>query len=215
MPKKALMVWGGWDGHTPKQSTDRFVPFLEAQGYEVVLKDSLDAYADKALMDSLDLIVQCWTMGTLSKEAWEGLDAAVKRGVGLAGWHGGLCDSFRSHCSYQWMTGGQFLGHPGNVKDYRVDVTNWADPIMAGIKSFSIKSEQYYMLTDPANVVLATTTFDGVHDENSQGVVMPTIWKKRWGAGRVFYSALGHVAADFDVPEARIIMERGMLWASR
>lgn len=215
MPKKALMVWGGWDGHTPKQSCDRFLPFLQQQGYEVVVKDSLAAYADADLMGSLDLIIQSWTMGKLEKEQWEGLDKAVSSGVGLAGWHGGLCDSFRGHCSYHWMTGGQFLSHPGNIKDYRVDITNWSDPITEGLKSFTIKSEQYYMLVDPANVVLATTTFDGVHHEQSQGVVMPTVWKKRWGKGRVFFSALGHVAADFDVPEARILMERGMLWASR
>lgn len=215
MPKKALMVWGGWDGHTPKQSTDRFLPFLQQHGYEVTVKDSLEAYTDAALMGSLDLIVQCWTMGQLSKEAWEGLDKAVQSGVGLAGWHGGLCDSFRSHCSYQWMTGGQFVSHPGNIKSYDVHITNWADPITEGLSDFTMQSEQYYMLTDPANVVLATSTFDGVHDANSKGVVMPTVWKKRWGKGKVFYNALGHVAADFDVPEARIMTERGMLWASR
>jgi type 1 glutamine amidotransferase len=180
----------------------------------VVVSDSLESYADAALMDSLSLIVQCWTMGQLSDAQWKGLDGAVKRGVGFAGWHGGAGDSFRGHIDYQWMTGGQFLAHPGGIIDYEVHVTAWDDPIMAGIGDFRLRSEQYYMLVEPSNFVLATTTFDGVHDPLRKGVVMPVAWKRRWGQGRVFYSAIGHVDADFDVPQARTIMERGLLWAS-
>ncbi len=213
--KKALMVWGGWDGHTPKESVDRFVPFLKKNGFDVVVKDTLEAYADKALMTGVNLIVQCWTMGTLSNEAWQGLNEAVRSGVGLAGWHGGLCDSFRGHIDYQWMTGGQFLGHPGNIIDYEIRIDNFDDPVTNGLKDFTIKSEQYYMLVEPSNLVLASTVFDGVHDPLRKGVSMPTVWKRRWGNGKVFFSALGHVAADFDVPEARTIMERGLLWAAK
>ncbi len=177
--KKALMVWGGWDGHTPKESIDRFVPFLKKNGFEVVVKDTLEAYADKSLMSGVNLIVQCWTMGTLSAEAGAGLNDAVRAGVGLAGWHGGLCDSFRGNIDYQWMTGGQFLGHPGNIMDYEVHIENWDDPVTAGIKDFKIKTEQYYMMVDPSNLVLATAVFDGVHDPLRKGVAMPTVWKRR------------------------------------
>jgi type 1 glutamine amidotransferase len=215
MTKQALVVWGGWDGHQPKPCVDRFIPFLQQNGFAVAVHDKLDVYADAAVMGRLDLIVQCWTMGQLSKEQWGGLSAAVNGGCGLAGWHGGLCDSFRGHTDYLAMTGGQFLAHPGGIIDYEVHIDSWDDPIVAGIKDFRMKSEQYYMATDPGNLVLASTTFDGVHDALRKGVVMPTVWKRRWGKGRVFYSALGHVAADFDVPEARTIMERGLLWAAR
>ena len=48
-----------------------------------------------------------------------------------------------------------------------------------------------------------------------EGVVMPVVWKRHHDAGRVFYSALGHVAKEFEVPEMRTLFERGMLWASR
>lgn len=213
--KKALMVWGGWAGHEPKQCVERFAPFLHRAGFEVAISDSLDSYADRALMGSVDLIVQCWTMGKLAKEQWQGLRDAVASGVGLAGWHGGLCDSFREHTEYQFMTGGQWVAHPGNIIEYEVHITDFDDPITAGLDDFRMRSEQYYLHTDPSNVVLATTTFSGDVHPWIKGATIPAAWKRRWDRGRIFYSALGHVASDFDVPEARAIVERGMLWASR
>ncbi len=213
--RRALVVHGGWDGHEPLASTTIFADWLATQDFEVVRSDTLDSYADAALMGSVDLIVQCVTMSKISKEQWQGLNAAVSAGVGLAGWHGGLCDSFREHTEYQFMTGGQWVAHPGGIIDYRVDVTAWDDPITAGITGFHMQSEQYYMHTDPGNRVLATTTFTGEHAPLAAGTVMPQVWKRRWGKGKVFYSALGHVAKDFNVPEARTIMQRGLLWAAR
>ncbi len=214
--KKALMVWGGWDGHEPKKTTDRFVPFLQKSGFEVVIRDSLDAYQDSALMGSLSLIVQCWTMGQMTEPQSKGLWAALDNGVGFSGWHGGMGDAFRQDLGYQWMVGGQFVGHPGNRIDYDVHITTWDDPVVAGIKDFRMKqTEQYYMLVDPSNLVLANTTFSGEHQPYTAGVVMPVVWKKRWGKAKVFYSSLGHDDKDFDILEARTIQERGMLWAAR
>jgi type 1 glutamine amidotransferase len=213
--KKALMVWGGWDGHEPRKGVDRFAPWLESQGYEVRISDTLDVYADVEALKALDLIVPIWTMGTIQPEQERGLLEAVKSGVGLAGWHGCMCDSFRNNTEYQFMTGGQWVAHPGNIVTYTVNVTKPEDPIMEGIRDFTMRSEQYYMHTDPSNEVLATTTFSGEVCDWIAGTVMPVVWKRRWGKGRVFYSSLGHVNADFDVPEAETIQRRGMLWASR
>ena len=136
-------------------------------------------------------------------------------GVGFGGWHGGMGDSFRNHPDYQFIVGGQWVAHPGGVIDYRVNITNHADPITAGLEDFDMHSEQYYMHVDPSNEVLATTTFDGEILPWIKGTVMPVAWKRQWGAGKVFYSSLGHVAKDFDVPEAREIVRRGLLWAAR
>ena len=215
--KRALMVWGGWEGHEPKQCVEIFAPFLREQGYDVKIADSLDVYCDLSLMKELSLIVPVWTMGTITKEQLAGLMDAVHAGTGLAGWHGGMADSFRNACDYQFMVGGQWVSHPGNIIDYTVNITNHDDPITKGIADFKMHSEQYYMHVDPSNEVLATTTFSG-NEGNVPwiaGTVMPVVWKRRWGNGRIFYSSLGHVAADFDVPEAREIVHRGMLWASR
>lgn len=213
--KRALIVWGGWEGHEPKQCAEIFAPWLQSQGYEVIVSNTLDTYTDKELMQSLNLIVPIWTMGTITPEQEAGLLDAVRSGVGIAGWHGGMGDSFRNNTEYQFMVGGQWVAHPGNIIDYEVNIIKPEDPIVAGLSDFKMHSEQYYMHVDPSNEVLATTTFSGEYCEWIAGTVMPVVWKRRYGKGRVFYSSLGHVAKDFEVPEALEIMKRGMLWASR
>jgi type 1 glutamine amidotransferase len=213
--KSALFVWGGWEGHEPKQCVDIFAPFLQQQGYSVAISDTLDAYLDTTTMQALDLVVQVYTMSDITREQLQGLQEAVAGGVGLAGWHGGLADSFRQSTDYQFMVGGQWVAHPGGVIDYEVNITDHDDPITAGLQDFKMHSEQYYMHVDPSNEVLATTTFGGEHAPWIAGCTMPVVWKRRWGAGKVFYCSLGHVAKDFDVPEARQIVQRGLLWASR
>lgn len=213
--KKALFVCGGWEGHEPEKCARIFAPFLEDNGYEVEISTSLDSYLDEHKMRSLDLIVPIWTMGKISDEQAQGLIAAVEAGTGLAGWHGGMADSFRESIDYQFMVGGQWVAHPGNIIDYEVNITDHEDPITADLRDFEMHSEQYYMHVDPSNKVLATTTFSGEHTPWIEGAVIPVVWKRQWGEGRIFYSSLGHVAKDFDVPEAKTLIERGMLWASR
>ncbi len=213
--KRVLVVWGGWEGHQPKQCVDLFVPWLKAQGFEVEVSDTLDAYLDAAKLKRTELIVQAVTMGKITPEQEKGLLSAVRAGTGLAGWHGGIADSFRSNPEYEFMVGGSWAAHPGGIIDYQVNITRHDDPITRGLADFRMRSEQYYMLVDPGTEVLATTTFAGEPLPAIKGVVMPVVWKKLYGQGRVFNTTLGHSAADFDVPQAREIVQRGMLWAAR
>lgn len=212
--KKILYVYGGWDGHEPRQSVDLFVPWLESEGAEVIVSGTLDSYLDKELMLSLDLVIQIWTMGTITNEQEKGLLDAIKSGVGLAGWHGGTGDSFRNNVAYQFMVGGQWVAHPGGVIDYSVKVINQEDPITAGFNDFDMHSEQYYMHIDPNVKVLATTEFSGEHASWIEGCIIPTVWKKYHGEGRVFYSSLGHVMKDFEGQEVLEIMKRGIRWVA-
>jgi len=214
--KKALVTWGGWDGHEPKQCSEIVISILRNEGYQVNVFNTLDCYVDRENMMSLDLIIPLWTMSEITKEQEDGLLEAVKSGVGIAGWHGGMGDSFRNNTEYQWMVGGQWVAHPGGIVEYEVNIVKKNDPIVAGITDFKMHSEQYYMHVDPSNEVLATTTFSSEHIEWIEGCVMPVIWKRMWGKGRVFYSSLGHNASDFNrVPEIGEIVRRGMLWASK
>lgn len=212
--KKALIVWGGWHGHEPEQCSIIVRDMLQRNGFDVRVETQTSVFADPALAE-LDLIVPIFTMSKIEKDEAINLSAAVRGGVGLAGFHGGMGDAFRDSVEYQFMTGGQWVAHPGNVIDYRVNITQPQDPVMAGLSDFAYRSEQYYMHVDPSNNVLATTTFTGDHAEWIDGVVMPVVWKRRHGQGRVFYSALGHVSAEFQVHEMRTLFERGMLWAAR
>ena len=209
------MVWGGWAGHEPKQCVDIFEPYLREQGYDVEVSDTLEVYTDERKMKALDLIVPAYTQGEITREQETGLLVAVNGGVGIAGWHGGMGDSFRNNVNYQFMVGGQWVAHPGGIIDYDVEIIDRHDPITAGLPDFHMKSEQYLMHVDPSNQVLAVTNFGGENCPWIEGTIMPVVWKRMWGAGKVFYSSLGHVAKDFEVPEVRIIVERGMLWASK
>lgn len=217
MKKKALIVHGGWDGHEPKDVAHIFKGILEEDDFEVEVSDTLDAYADADKLMGLDLIVPHWTMGEIKQQYVNNISAAVMSGVGLAGCHGGMCDSFRKNVDWQFMTGGNWVAHPGNDGvEYMVNIKHSSSPLLEGMEDFKVVSEQYYLHVDPAVEVLATTRFpvaDGPHKLN-KAVDMPVVWTKRWGNGRVFYSSLGHVANIIAMPEVSLIMKRGFNWAA-
>jgi len=204
----ALIVYGGWENHEPEPVARVLAGWLGDNGVNVELSDSLEPLGDADRLAKLDLLVVHWTMGELSKQAGKTVAAAVGDGLGLAGMHGGLADAFRGSIHWNHVVGGQFVAHPGGIKDFRVHVVDHADPITAGVGHFDMHSEQYYLHVDPVNHVLATTTFE------HNGCTMPVVWKRTYGRGRVFYCSLGHVAAELEVPEFRTIMTRGMLWAA-
>jgi hypothetical protein len=217
--REAIIVWGGWAGHEPEQGAHIVADVLKENGFRVRLENSTRALADPAIA-KMSLVVPIFTMSTIEKDEVANLANAIESGVGLGGYHGGMCDAFRNATDYQFMCGGQYVAHPGDEAkdwyvDYTVNVTRPDDPIMKGIKDFPYRSEQYYMHVDPSNEVLATTTFSGEYGDWIEGVVMPVVWKRRYGKGRVFYSSLGHVAKEFEVPEMKTILTRGLLWAAR
>lgn len=228
--RRALVVRGGWEGHVPVEATDRFIPYLESNGFAVRIEDTPEVYADAALMTDTDLVLQCWTMGTASDAAVTGLSAAVASGTGLAGWHGGIAASFKSRSDYLHLVGGSFACHPardpahltGDPTDY--DVTHTVNvvpeqaehPIVAGLADFELTTEQYWVLSDDYNDVLATTTQAArPGDPWHRPVVSPAVWTRSWGEGRVFVATPGHDLDVLDHPTVRTLIERGLLWASR
>ena len=215
--KKILIFQGGWDGHDPVGVSERFANILAEEGYDVELYDSLECLTDAEKLCTYDLIVPCWTMGEIPTEYTKNVCLAVSRGTGLAGCHGGMCDAFRIDTDWQFLTGGQFVAHPGNHIEHTVNIIPSSSPITEGIKDFSLYSEQYYMHVDPAIEVLATTRVpltNGYHAAN-KSCDMPVAWTKYWGLGRVFYLSVGHNAEVFrDTPEAELLMKRGMIWAA-
>jgi len=217
MGKKALIVWGGWDGHEPEPVSKVFEKTLEQEGFEVAVSDSLASLEDVEKLKGLHLIVPVVTMSEISREQVAAVNVAVANGTGIAGCHGGMCDSFRTSVEWQFITGGNWVSHPGgDGVEYVVNIKQSSSPIVTGLNDFKVKSEQYYLHVDPAVEVLATTRFPTVtwfHSSNG-AVDMPVVWTKRWGVGRVFYNSLGHHADIFDIPEALELMRRGFLWAA-
>ena len=215
--KKALIFRGGWEGHEPKLVSERFARLLEKNGICAEIYEGTDCLTERDLMQ-YELIVACLTMGDLPKECAKAVSAAVAHGVGLAGCHGGMCDAFRQSTEWQFITGGQWVAHPGNDGvEYTVHICPVDHPVTEGLTDFTVRSEQYYLHIDPAIEVLATTRIvrvDGHHTTNKL-VDMPVAWTKYWGAGRVFYCSLGHHDDVFEkFPAAELLMERGMCWAA-
>lgn len=219
MGKRALIFYGGWDGHEPKLTSRRFARLLEKHGYEVTLSNKLKCLAKLERLMEYDLLVSCWTMGEIKPKYVDNVVKAVAAGVGLAGCHGGMCDSFRENTQWQFITGGQWVSHPGgDGTEYTVNICPGDNPITAGLEDFPVCSEHYYLHIDPAIEVLATTRFPSpavpYYHISNKPVDMPVVWTKYWGNGRVFYTSLGHHDDVFDKsPNAEIMMERGLVWA--
>ncbi len=228
--RSALVVRGGWEGHQPVEATDMFVPHLEANGFSVRIEGSPKVYADAAYMAGVDLIVQCMTMSTIEKDELAGLTAAVASGTGLAGWHGGIADSYRNSSDYLHLIGGQFACHPPKAAEerrgeqadyfipYRVAMRPEAadHPITQGIADFDLVTEQYWVLTDEYIDVLATTTLAAREfDPWLRPVTSPAIWTRQWGKGRVFVCTPGHNVDVLEQPDVTTIIERGLTWAAR
>ncbi len=212
--KKVLIVYGGWPGHKPALFAEIASELLRKEGAEVTLSDTVEIYANEEMMSQMDLIIQSVTMDKIGKEQIKGLVKAVKGGAGFAGAHGGFCDSFRSNTEYQFMTGAQFVAHPGGQIDYTVNITSAEDAITKGIEDFQTKTEKYYMHVDPNVKVLASTTFTGEHADWIDGAVMPVVWKKYHGDGRIFCIALGHDPEEFHEAAAQQLLMNGLRWAS-
>jgi len=215
--QKALIIWGGWEGHQPREVAEIFREDLAKAGFQVQVENRLEILSESDLKQ-FALICPIRTMDEIRPEDVKAVDDAVQSGVGLGGCHGGMCDAFRNSTEWQFITGGQWVAHPGNdgVR-YTVNITDKDHPICQSISDFEVVSEQYYMHVDPANHVLATTRFpivDGPHTPNGK-VDMPVVWTRMWGKGRVFYSSLGHQANVIDHGPAREINRRGLLWAAK
>lgn len=158
MAKKALIVYGGWEGHDPDKVAAAYKDILEDENFEVEVSDTLDAFADEEKLMGLNLIIPCWSHGTITREQHTPVIKAVASGVGIAGCHGGMCDSFHDCQDWQLMTGGQWVSHPnGQHARFKVHYVDNQHPITEGCEDFWTESEHYYLLVDPAVHVLANT----------------------------------------------------------
>jgi type 1 glutamine amidotransferase len=214
---KALVTWGGWEGHEPEKVGPMFADWLRETGMEVTLTDSLACFDDVEALKAYDLIVPVWTMSKIEKQQALNACAAVAAGTGIAGCHGGMCDAFRENVDWQFMTGAQWVAHPGNDGvEYGVRIVS-DDPLVTSVGDFTVKTEQYYLHVDPAVRVHAVCDFpvvEGPHSVNGP-VAMPVVFTKGYGAGRVYYNALGHQKNVIDHGPAAELMRRGLLWAAR
>lgn len=216
--RKALLVSGGWEGHAPRDAAEEMAPDIKALGFEVTLEESLEPYADEEYLCSFDVIIQNWTMGEILPDELRGLSHAVQKGTGLTGWHGGVVDSFRMATDYLQMVGAQFAAHPGDSVPYTVTFApeHSEHPIITGLNAFDVTTEQYWMLTDSLNTILAQTVIPKTaEDPWPRPVETPVAWTRQWGKGRIFVNTIGHEVQELRIPEVRAMVLRGISWVAR
>jgi uncharacterized protein len=188
-------------------------------GFEV--DEINDPYRLDADLTGYDLIVVGWTQALttedLPERAEQRLLEAVRQGTGFAGWHG-MTAAFRASLPYNFLCGAAFVEHPGGEGvevPYEVRIVDHDHEVTRGVEDFTVASEQYYMLMDPAVHVLATTTFSGEHLPWLDGVEMPAAYVKNWGEGRVFYVSVGHLPENLEAPQMTRLVRQGLAWAAR
>jgi uncharacterized protein len=216
---RVLFLSGGWPGHHPREVA------RWAGGVMSDLAFEIDTIEDPHLLDQdlrpYDLIVIGWTQAMttedLTDSAEERLHEAVRTGTGLAGWHG-MAASFRASLRFSLLAGASFLDHPGGEGvpvPYEIRIVDHDHPVTKGVNDIKIASEQYYMHVDPSAHVLATTTFSGEHWPWANGVVMPAVYVRQWGEGRVFYASPGHDPSELRIPDVERLIGQGLNWAAR
>jgi hypothetical protein len=207
--KIAWILTGGWEGHQPGRAAAIISEMLTPHGFDVTVCTSLDVLQDESALREVDLIVPNWTQGQIARPLLTNWLTAVREGgTGVAGMHGGMGDAFRTEPPYQEMVGGQWVSHPGGEgATYSIQISDPTHPLTEGVPEFTVTTEQYYMHVDPVISVHATTRFGDV--------VMPVVWTKHFGRGRIFYCSIGHRPELLLRPELATMMTRGLLWAAR
>ena len=212
--KNVLVVWGGWDGHQPEVFANLVEKWLISQKSNYKIYNGVEVYDNFEELIQYDLIIQSITMGEISEKGASNLIKAVSNGVGIAGAHGGLGDSFRNNPNYQFMIGGQWVSHPGGKVNFKVNFLD--NELTKGLNDFEIYSEQWYVHYDPNIEIIANTTFTYDFFSWIDGVVMPVAWKKTFDKGKIFYTSIGHDPMEFEKhPDAWRLLTRGFTWATR
>ncbi len=208
----AWILTGGWSGHDPEGVAAWSAERLAALSVSAEVVRDLDALDDAAALDGLALLVPNWSWGSLSPSQETALVTAVERGLGLVGTHGGMGDTSRASLKYQWLVGGQFVAHPGDLYPHRVTFDP-GSPLLGDLPPVELITERYVMLIDPAVSVHARLTFGADPMPWLDGVQVPVAWTRRWGEGRVGYLSVGHTVDDLRVPAIVTAFERLADWA--
>ena len=119
-----------------------------------------------------------------------------------------------------------FTGHPmmPQFQSATVLVEQPADPIMADHNPAWLREDEWYSFADSpraADVKILATLDEQSYKPEAFGASLrmgadhPIIWKHCAGAGRVFYSAMGHTAESYAEARYLQVLERALAWAAR
>jgi uncharacterized protein len=172
-----------------------------------VLERSLDAYAAVVFLSTSGEV--------LTPPGRARLAAYVEAGGGFVGVHAAACTE------YDWPYYGELLGarferHPA-YQPGRVVVEDRDHPATRNLPpAWQFTDEWYDFRTNPRGSVRVLARADETsYQGGGMGDDHPLVWCREQGAGRVFYTALGHAADAYADPGFRAHLRGGIDWAAR
>jgi type 1 glutamine amidotransferase len=230
-PRKRLLVIGEEKGYRHEAVTHAMVTIArlgrDAGLWDTVIRTDTEAltktkleYNAKTLNDFDGVLF--YTGGTLEMDDQKKADFLSfvhDDGKGFIGIHSAAI-TFTQWPPYGEMLGGYYDEHPWNTFDAPIVVEDAAFPGMQSwkpsftltdeiyqIKMFSRANTRVLMRLDPSKLDLKNPR---VHRTDRDFAVA---WAKMYGKGRVFYSTLGHVEANWDRPEMQAMMTGAITWS--
>ncbi|ALV32640.1 ThuA domain-containing protein [Streptomyces sp. CdTB01] len=145
----------------------------------------------------------------------ERLAAYVEGGGGFAGVHAAACTEY-DWPYYGALLGARFDRHP-DLQPGRAVVEDRAHPATRHLPAvWDFTDEWYDFRTNPRDRVRVLMSADeSSYEGGGMGADHPLAWCREQGAGRVFYTALGHTAEAYASPEFREHLRGGIGWAGR
>jgi type 1 glutamine amidotransferase len=200
---KVLVFTGGsiHDGHGIGLSLE--ATLKKDDRFEVTrIENDLEALVAPKL-DPFDVVVFEYTVGEITEAQKRGIMSAVASGKGFVGIHS-AADSFRGDPDWEAFVGGHFITHPA-YRQFQVSVTDEKSSVTDGIAEFFITDEQYILDYDSRVKVLGSGLY--------KGKVMPAIWTKSWGKGKVYYMSFGHDPRSCEQEIFKTLLVRAVRWA--
>jgi type 1 glutamine amidotransferase len=145
----------------------------------------------------------------------EALAASVAAGKGLVGVHGANIlgwegdDVDPADRPYFDLLGNRYLSHgPGHHEGRHTIEIVGEHPITEGLEDFELFDEYYeFEFADDDVQILAQR-------HRADGEVIPVLYVRTIGAGRVVYLALGHDMRSWGEPPVRTLVRRSLAWAA-
>jgi type 1 glutamine amidotransferase len=137
------------------------------------------------------------------------LSAFVTGGGGLAGIHAASSTTYDPALPWVPLVGGKFIDHPGSVRAAVCHTEGTFVAIARLSKDFPVRDEIYTFSN-----LRADNQIDLRCDAFTGGGRLPVAWHRNEGAGRVFYTALGHGAEELAVGQKLLAdhVVPGILW---
>ncbi|TLS39692.1 ThuA domain-containing protein [Streptomyces montanus] len=184
-----------------------------AHGFEVHATEDPDLF--DAPLDPYAAVLFLSTSGdVLTPAGREHLAAYVEAGGGFVGVHAAACTEY-GWPYYGELLGARFARHP-DYQPGKLLVEDHDHPATRLLPvAWEFTDEWYDFRSNPRGSVRVLASADeSSYDGGGMGDDHPLVWSREQGAGKVFYTALGHASEAYEDPDFRAHLLGGIMWAA-